>query len=314
MAAAPSWLLGPRFRGGNEGERRAHSNSMRRSLSSFSRRTPGSRDHRALDGDQKDIKPPQPPRHGGCWFSKEPEHRVVGKPAALRSAPWQRRHRGSWAPAFLPPRFPGERRDPGATELWMAAKRTLTHHGLRSTEGAGFSRAPGHPAGGKPTALRSAPWQRLHRGSWAPAFAGETKGARTCALRRWNPRCAEVCAVIAAPPGFLGPRFPTLFVFPANAGTQGPPSTGWQPKGHRTTKGSAAGSPFKGARAEGARVVCRARRGPGGCGCPAVRQFRSGRGRCAGRHRRPGGIRGVPAAGRSGCGGRWWAAASPAVG
>src|SRR5690625_4610561 len=72
-----------------------------------------------------------------------------------------------------------------------------------------FEKNPEHRASGKPAALSSAPWQRGHRGSWAPAFAGETKGARTCALRRWNPRCAEVCAVIAAQPWLLGPRFPT---------------------------------------------------------------------------------------------------------
>src|SRR5690625_5665023 len=30
----------------------------------------------------------------------------------------------------------------------------------------------------KLTALRPVPWQRRHRGSWAPAFAGETKGGR----------------------------------------------------------------------------------------------------------------------------------------
>src|SRR5690625_5798339 len=31
-------------------------------------------------------------------------------------------------------RLPGERRDPGATELWMATKRASNRHGLRSTE------------------------------------------------------------------------------------------------------------------------------------------------------------------------------------
>src|SRR5690625_7849385 len=38
-------------------------------------------------------------------------------------------------PRFLPPRLPGERRDPGTTELWMAAKRTSNRQDLRSTEG-----------------------------------------------------------------------------------------------------------------------------------------------------------------------------------
>src|SRR5690625_7512480 len=63
---------------------------------------------------------------------------------------------------------------------------------------------PEHRAGGKPTALRSVPWQRHHRGSWAPAF------------------------------------FP--LIFPANAGTQRPRSSGCRPKGHRTTTASAARS------------------------------------------------------------------------
>src|SRR5690625_7341406 len=49
---------------------------------------------------QKDIEPTRAPQHGECCFSKEPEHRVGGKLTALRSVPQQRRHRGSWAPAF----------------------------------------------------------------------------------------------------------------------------------------------------------------------------------------------------------------------
>src|SRR5690625_5661694 len=40
--------------------------------------------------------------------------------------------------AFLPPRFPGERRDPGTTEHWTATKRTSGHQGLCGTEGAFF--------------------------------------------------------------------------------------------------------------------------------------------------------------------------------
>src|SRR5690625_4338654 len=46
-------------------ERRERGLVWRRSLSSFSRRTPGSRDHGALGGGQKDIEPPRSPRHGG---------------------------------------------------------------------------------------------------------------------------------------------------------------------------------------------------------------------------------------------------------
>src|SRR5690625_5026567 len=125
---------------------------------------------------------------------------VARKLTALRPVPWQRRHRGSWAPAFagetkgerggigktrraqsggeLSHRLPGERRDPGTTELWMATKRASNRHGLGSTQGAVFSRAPKHRAGGTLSALRSARRSSDHRGSWAPAFAGETKGGR----------------------------------------------------------------------------------------------------------------------------------------
>src|SRR5690625_7793109 len=35
-------------------------------------------------------------------------------------------------------RLPGERRDPGTTELWMATKRTSNRHDLRSTKHAAF--------------------------------------------------------------------------------------------------------------------------------------------------------------------------------
>src|SRR5690625_6602269 len=83
---------------------------------------------------------------------------VARKLTALRPVPWQRRHRGSWAPAFagetkgerggigktrraqsggeLSHRLPGERRDPGTTELWMATKRTSNRHNLRGTKDA----------------------------------------------------------------------------------------------------------------------------------------------------------------------------------
>src|SRR5690625_3033717 len=115
-----------------------------------------------------------------------------------------------------------------------------------------MGRAPDHDAVRNSAALRSVPWQRRHRGSWAPAFAGETKGARTRASCRRKARCAEVRAVAAAPPRLLGPRFrggneegargKLILVFPANAGSQGPRDAGWQPRGHRTAKGSEARS------------------------------------------------------------------------
>src|SRR5690625_7426701 len=51
--------------------------------------------------------------------------------------------------------------------------------------------------------------------------------------------------------------YPPL-VFPANAGSQGPPSTGWRPKGHRATTASAAESVlfFKRARRSCRRRTC----------------------------------------------------------
>src|SRR5690625_2668459 len=71
VTAAPSRLLGPRFRGGNEGRARRNRKNAegpiwRRTLSSSSQRTPGPRDHRALDGNQKGIEPPWPPQHRRC--------------------------------------------------------------------------------------------------------------------------------------------------------------------------------------------------------------------------------------------------------
>src|SRR5690625_558667 len=105
-------------------------------------------------------------------------------------------------PRFLPPRFPGERRDPGTTELWTATKRTSSHQGLCGTERAAF------------------------------------KEPRT--PRRRNTPCAEVRSATAAPPRLLGLSLSYLLVFPANAGTQGPPSSGRQPRGHRTAMTSAA--------------------------------------------------------------------------
>src|SRR5690625_1684576 len=65
VATAPPRPLGPRFRKGNP-------LYMCRSLSSFSRRKPGSRDHRALGSGQKGIDPPRPPQHGGCCSFKKP--------------------------------------------------------------------------------------------------------------------------------------------------------------------------------------------------------------------------------------------------
>src|SRR5690625_3065 len=99
--------------------------------------------------------------------------------------------------------LPGERRDPGATEHWVATRRTSNHHGLRGTEGAVLSKSP-----------------------------------RTTIQRKAH--CAEARLVTAAPSRFLGLSLSYLLVFPAKAGIQGPRSIGRQPKGHRVTKGSAA--------------------------------------------------------------------------
>src|SRR5690625_3682047 len=90
---------------------------------------------------------------------------------------------------------------------------------------------PEHRAGGEAAALRVAPWQRLHHGSWASACAGETKGERGGNGEKrsgsWKTRRGLDLALIS------------LIVFPANAGIQGLRSIGWQPKGHRATEDSA---------------------------------------------------------------------------
>src|SRR5690625_2769824 len=157
--------------------------------------------HRALGGNQTDIKPPQPPQHGArCLFkSTQASCQQKTRCAEVRSvATAPPRLLG---PCFPAPRFPGERRDPGTTELWTATKRTSSHQAFRSTEGA----------------------VRQESSSTVPA-----ENLLPCGPCRGNGTTAA-----PGPPAFLP------LVFPANAGTQGPPSSGWRPKGHRATKGSA---------------------------------------------------------------------------
>jgi len=139
------------------------------SYPSFSRRTPGSRDHGALDGNQKDIGPPRALRHGGCFLFKRT------RASCRRSAQCAEVRSVAAAPSrLLGPRFRGGNE--------RAGTRTSRRRSARCTG--------------------SVLWQRRHLGSWAPAFLP--------------------------------------LVFPAKAGTQGPRSTGRQPKGHRAAKGSAA--------------------------------------------------------------------------
>src|SRR5690625_323013 len=59
-----------------------------------------------------------------------------------RRGVWRSRKntKGACFGADLSHRFPGEGRDPGTTEHWVATRRTLTHYGLRSTEGGVFFR------------------------------------------------------------------------------------------------------------------------------------------------------------------------------
>jgi len=158
VAATPPQPLGPRFL-----------------IPRFpgERRDPGTTER--LDGSQKDIEPPQPPRHGGRRLFKRtrtPCQQKIRCDEVRSVAAALPRLLG---PRFPIPRFPGERRDPGTTERWVAARRTLNHHSLRGTEGAVFSRELEHRASRKSAAMRFALWQRRYRGSWAPAFAGETK-------------------------------------------------------------------------------------------------------------------------------------------
>src|SRR5690625_2299705 len=83
--------------------------------------------------------------------------------------------------------------------------------------------------------------------SASPPIPAEVNQAprRGAVQRHWNTVPAKcpvhwVRSVAAAPSRPLGLSLSYPLVFPANAGTQGPRSIGWQPKGHRATKGSAA--------------------------------------------------------------------------
>src|SRR5690625_301031 len=83
VAAAPSRLLGPRFRGGNE-------------WGVTPRLVPAERPLRGGPySGSGTIAVPGPPLSRGKRMGSEPAHRAGGKPAALRSVLWQRRHRGS---------------------------------------------------------------------------------------------------------------------------------------------------------------------------------------------------------------------------
>src|SRR5690625_1464714 len=77
-APGPPLSRGKRRESVEESEKRGRP-IWRRALSSSSRRTPGSRGHGTLDGNQKDIEPPGPPQHGACCSSRGPERRAGGK-------------------------------------------------------------------------------------------------------------------------------------------------------------------------------------------------------------------------------------------
>src|SRR5690625_3402126 len=81
-------------------------------------------------------------------------------------------------PRFPIPRFPGKRRDPGTTELWMATKRASNRHGLRSTEGAVLLRTHQRSAVGVSEGVRAGQRESGQRGAWAAAFDGEPQGTR----------------------------------------------------------------------------------------------------------------------------------------
>src|SRR5690625_2890312 len=63
-------------------------------------------------------------------------------------------------------------------EVRSMAAAPLRRLGPRFREGNEWTHEPEHRTGGKPIALRSAPWQRPHRCSKAPAVAGETNEER----------------------------------------------------------------------------------------------------------------------------------------
>src|SRR5690625_5096280 len=146
---------GKRRESAEQAEKRGGPN-WRRALSSSSRRTPGSKDHRALDGNQEGIEPPSPPQRRRCrlFTSTQASCRrnihcaeIHSRGSGTTAAPGpplsrgKRRERGgigktrrAQSGGELSHRFPGERRDPETTELWTATKRASNHHSLRGTE------------------------------------------------------------------------------------------------------------------------------------------------------------------------------------
>src|SRR5690625_5002223 len=168
VAAAPPRLLGPRFRGGNEGERGGAGKTRKGpglapiSLIVFPAKAgiqgppnPGWQPER-----QSPITTSAAPRI--LSFQDSPRIMLAVCPLPSRFRPGsgttaapgpplsRGKRRGAWRSrknskgvcfgADLSHRFPGEGRDPGATEPWVATRRTLNHHSLRGTEGGVFFR------------------------------------------------------------------------------------------------------------------------------------------------------------------------------
>src|SRR5690625_7633794 len=86
--------------------------------SPFPLRTPGPMDLRALDGNQKDIEPPQPPQHGECFLFKTTQTSCRRKPHCAEA-----RSMAATPPRLLGPRFP--RSDERRVEHQPTATRAL---------------------------------------------------------------------------------------------------------------------------------------------------------------------------------------------
>src|SRR5690625_1217232 len=230
VTAAPSRLLGPRFRGGNEGRARRNRNRAeggkgRRTLSASYKRTAGSRHHRALDGIDEGTDPPWPPEPRRCrlFTSTQASCRRNIHCAEIHS-------RGSGTTAAPgPPLSRGKRRE-SAEESEKRGGPNLAENSLIVFPANAGTQGP--PSSGRQP--------RGHRTTTASAARRVLSFKSAQASCRRKAHCAEVHSRGSGTTAAPGPLAFLPLVFPANAGTQGPPSSGRQPRGHRTAMASAA--------------------------------------------------------------------------